>query len=261
MDAKALKGTMYAAKDYIERRGAVAKLFLKSALEGKQLNEHIFATYKYLRRGLALVAFLLPIALVSGGIYGEGAVQDSLSAYYHAGDGAMRNVFVGALCAAGISLILYRGYSDQEDWALNFAGGFVILVAMLPMEWPPCVTSCSWFSWHYIFAVLFFVSIAYVCIFTALDTLSLLSDNDVVRRYKRRYRRIGVLMIVVPASVFLVTKVVQPTSWGRFTVIGIEWVGVWIFALYWFVKSGEIAKSNSERSDPIFKKEADYHLP
>lgn len=63
--------------------------------EPKNLRQHIAATYKALRLGVAVIAFVFPLLLWIGGIFVAGlALEGSMSAYYHAGNGAMRNWFV-----------------------------------------------------------------------------------------------------------------------------------------------------------------------
>ena len=53
-----------------------------------------------------------------------------MSAYYHAGQGVMRNEFVGILFAVGALLFAYQGYSRFEDCALNLAGVLALGIAL-----------------------------------------------------------------------------------------------------------------------------------
>ncbi len=98
-------------------------------MKTKDFSNHISATYKALRLGVALIAFAFPLILWIGGhIHASLPLQGSMSAYYHAGDalhpgqGVMRNEFVGILFAVGTILFLYQGISRLEDYALNLAG-------------------------------------------------------------------------------------------------------------------------------------------
>lgn len=159
----------------------------------------------------------------------------------------MRDEFVGILFAVATFLVLYKGFTVFEDYALNLAGIFLVGVALFPMEWG-CGDSCSKFTLHYICAVLFFLSIAYVCIFRASDTLRLIPDKTKVDHYKRAYKIIGVGMVVSPALAIVLSFILQPHSTARATVFFVEAVAVFIFAIYWIVKSVEIHQSNSERS-------------
>jgi len=73
---------------------------------------------------------MLPIALAVGGllIFRTG-IQPSLSAYYYTG---MKNVFVGTLCAIGVFLFSYRGYSKKDNIAANIAAFCAIGTALFP---------------------------------------------------------------------------------------------------------------------------------
>jgi hypothetical protein len=139
--------------------------------EPTAIESHIAVTYKVLRRGLAVLAIALPLVLSILGYVQYGLeLQESISAYYHAstsaapgfdpfsgaGQGQMRNWFVGILWAIGVFLILYRGYGRRENQALNIAGILLILVAMFPMEWA-CGNTCSKITLHGVFAVAFFL--------------------------------------------------------------------------------------------------------
>lgn len=212
------------------------------------LREHMYAAYIALRVGIAVLAIALPFILWIGGyILAEMPLQASMSAYYHSGGGAMRDVFVGILFAVGVFLYLYKGFTTLENRALNLAGMFVVGVALVPMEWE-CGDSCSTFTLHGTLAILFFLSIAYVCIFRASDTLSLISDEPKAKRYKNTYRLLGLAMIASPAIAFLLKLVLQPHSEAASTIFFVEATGIFVFASYWIVKSREIALTNSEQS-------------
>jgi len=217
-------------------------------MKSREMQKHISATYITLRIGIAVLAIALPFILWIGGYVSEGLeLQESMSAYYHSGGGAMRDVFVGILFAIGVFLYLYKGFTTLENYALNLAGIFVVAVALVPMEWD-CGNSCNRFSLHGTFAVLFFLCIAYVCIFRASDTLSLITNKTKVRRFTRAYKLMGVGMIVSPFIAVLLTSILQLKSDLKPTVFVAEALGVFVFASYWILKSIEIKQTNSERS-------------
>ena len=86
--------------------------------------KHITQTYVNLRVGMAAMALLLPLLLMAGSWLSTNVVfQSSISAFYHT---PMRNLFVGLLVAVGSFLYLYKGFSNEENIALNFAGVFSI---------------------------------------------------------------------------------------------------------------------------------------
>lgn len=223
------------------------------------LQEHIVKTYGGLRRGIALLAIALPIILSVGGFIKYGLVpQDSISAYYHAfvptaqspglfevaGNGVMRNWFVGILWAVSVFLILYRGYGWRENTALNIAGVLLIAVAMFPMDWT-CGTTCPKVSVHGVSAILFFFAIGYICIFRSGDTLPLVKDPDARASYQRWYRLIGLVMWLFPLVVALF-EFFKLHPFGTRTVFFIEAAGIWTFAAYWLLKSREISLTNAD---------------
>lgn len=209
----------------------------------KNLSDHIAATYRALRIGIAVIALAFPILLAIGGYVLAGlALEGSMSAYYHAGNSAMRNVFVGILFAVGTILFLYQGFSRLEDWALNFAGIFALGVALFPMAWP-AVSGGSRFSLHGIFAVLFFLCIAYVCVYRASDTLSLVKDEKKRERYRVLYKIIGIAMFASPVMAFVLISLLRL---NKSFVFFVEAAGVYVFAWYWLLKSLEIAKTNAD---------------
>ena len=209
------------------------------------LQKHILSSYSALRRGIGLLAVALPLILsILGIVLADVALQGSISAYYHAGAGAMRNWFVGILWAIGVFLLLYRGFTKREDIALDLAGILLIMVAMFPMEWD-CGDSCQKVSVHGVSAIGFFLMIGYVCIFRSCDTLYLLKTAAQRRRYRNLYRVLGHAMWVFPVIVgFLLFLGVNPL--GPYTILILETVAIWVFAAYWLIKSLEIKESNAD---------------
>lgn len=209
----------------------------------------VTTSYVIMRNGVGALGLTLPVVLIVGG--GFDSVQASLSAYYHFsptrpaeyGAGTMRDAFVGMLFAIGAFLFFYRGHSLQEDMALNIAGICAVLIALLPMDWPAraaasvSLTACI----HSGSAILFFVMIAYVCIFRARDTLFIMKSHRRRRAFRRIYLLLGILMLATPAAV-LALKVVAPDRSSRST-LWIEVAGVVVFASFWLIKSFEIRSS------------------
>jgi hypothetical protein len=229
-------------------------------MKSPDLQEHIVGSYHALRLGVAALGALLPPVLVLGGmVRDELPLQESLSAYYHAGDGLMRDVFVGFLFAVGALLFLYRGYTAKEDRALDLAGILVWGVALLPMEWE-CGDLCAPLSLHGVLAIGFFLNLAYVCWFRAADTVRLIEEqherqNDAVRleaieraaRYRRRYKVLGALLVASPVAAAASAAFLDPAQPRRFFILVAEAFGVYAFALYWFVKSREVRDSHADR--------------
>jgi hypothetical protein len=209
-------------------------------------DNQVEATYRTLRHGIAALAFAFPWVLGLGGcVVGHLPLADSMSAYYHASDsghpesgpagaGTMRNEFVGVLFAVGALLIAYKGYSRFEDRALNLAGILAAGIALIPMNWPGSSQN-SPLTPHGACALSFFLCIAYVCIFRAGDTLSLIKDTETRGRYHRTYRRLGLAMVLLPTLAWIVSSVAH---W-RWLVFLVEASAIYVFATYWAVKSRE----------------------
>jgi hypothetical protein len=226
------------------------------------LSVHMLATYQTLRIILVVIALSFPWVLWIGGCSSKDhlELQGSMSAYYHAnaasdrefaereqrehqkvhldpGRGVMRNWFVGVLFVTSALLITYRGYRPAENWALNFAGLFAVLVALVPMAWDEPG------RWHGIFAICFFFCIAYVCFFCASATLPLVKED---RRadYQRGYKGLGLLMAASPIVAAVVTWFLGFRSSYLFFA---ETFCVYVFAIYWLVKTWEIHQTNADR--------------
>lgn len=200
------------------------------------LSDHMLSTYKTLRITLVVIALLFPWVLAVGGYYlsgGELKLQSSMSAYYH---GLMRNWFVGVLFAISALLGAYKGFRPAENVALNLAAIFAVLVAVFPSQ--------SGSRWHGIFAISFFLCIAYVCIFCASATLSLVKDDKRRDRYRMLYKLLGWAMVASPAVAAILSEVLRLSK--SYTFIA-EAVGVYAFASYWWVKTREIRETNADR--------------
>jgi len=237
------------------------------------LSEHMLSTYQTLRMVLVIIALLFPWVLWIGGFYisrQHVELQHSISAYYHAnemtrtelaaresarsegqtrtpvhidsGRGVMRNWFVGVLFAISALLAVYKGFRPAEDLALNLAAIFATLVALFPSQWVDDPKPRP-FSFHGTFAVLFFLCIAYVCIFCASATLSLVRDENRRARYRRFYKLVGWTMVASPVLAAVLNVFVGGVAYVFF----LEAVGVYAFAAYWWVKTREIRETKADQ--------------
>lgn len=227
----------------------------------EDLRKNMLGTYYVLRMGIVVISAALPVALlVYSFVYHGGLEQGSMSAFYGAYDGAMRNWFVGSLCAIGAFLILYKGFSFKEDMTLNVAGAAAVLIAITPCDcWTDPALQKSWV--HTVFAIVFFGSMSYVCFTCALKTIDLLPDKDRTK-FRRLYFWIGVALVASPGSalvLFVFLDQIQhalQTTRGNGFIFAFEAVGVWVFAFYWFTKTQEYRLSSAE--DEALKGHIDY---
>lgn len=208
------------------------------------INDHITRTYVNLRVGMAIIALVLPVLLIIGSsISDKVAFQGSISAFYHTG---MRNLFVGSLCTVGSFLYLYKGFNERENVALNFAGIFCLGVAFFPTAIPTTIQNAQVNYLpdepfiapyaHGICAVLFFLCIAYVCIFCGKYTVSLIKDENIRSRYINLYRVIGALMVILPVLAVVFTF----NSAREYWIFIFEFAAIWVFAIFWLTKVKEL---------------------
>ncbi|CRK60974.1 hypothetical protein [Alloactinosynnema sp. L-07] len=93
-------------------------------------SENVNQTYLTLRLAMVLLVGLLFLSvIVQYFASAPDCLQHSISAYYFT---PARAVFVGALCAIGACLIVYRGSTDTENVLLDYSGFMAFVVAFVP---------------------------------------------------------------------------------------------------------------------------------
>jgi len=85
-------------------------------------------TYRTLRIGMVAVVVLLAVSITMLAAEHH-HVEGSISAYYYTQAHA---VFIAAVCALGICLVVYRGHTPTEDVLLDVAGILAFVVAFVP---------------------------------------------------------------------------------------------------------------------------------
>ena len=216
----------------------------RSTASSDKLRRHFESTYLSLRIGVAAIGVALPLALWIGALLLEGSsLQSSMSAYYYTG---MRDVFVGALFAIGVALYVYRGFSTAENLVLSLAGVLAVCVALFPTQGAGDRSVVH--AVHEIAAVAFSACLAYVSVFRAADTLSLIRDTGRAQTLQRIYRGLGIVMLVSPLVALAAERVLRPPGGEPSVVFYVEVFGVWAFAAYWLVKSWEIRQTSADRA-------------
>ena len=231
---------------------------------------HIADTYFYLRVSLGTIAVALPLVLWLGGKALGIAPQPSISAYYFTD---LRDVLVGALCAVGLALLIYKGFSRTEDWLLNAAGVLVVGVAWFPTDpsrllqcFAPCAAPCLAYAaaldrsadaliasgLHEYFAIGFFAAIGSVCIFCAQRTLHLITNARRRKTYRWIYRLLGVAMWALPLGTAAVLRLAPGAASGCTdrSVFWGEAAAIWVFAAYWWLKTYEARQYGADRRYP-----------
>lgn len=242
----------------------------------RTIEQQIKATYIALRIGAAVIAFVFPLLLWTGGKLAGFSLRDSMSAYYWAtpdqlcpcGEnpdhsckkqgrevdvsltrppqqkslepGVMRNWFVGLLFATGALLFVNQGHSRKEDLALTVAGLLAIGIALFPMPWD-CYRHS--FSLHGFCAISFFVCIAFVSAICSRDTLNLILDPKVRSQYRETYIGLAIIMVLSPIAAYAFNFITSQHS----SVFWAELFGIYAFAGYWCVKTKEMSGPDIKR--------------
>jgi hypothetical protein len=91
-------------------------------------------TYRYLRMAMIAMVVLLGAALViEWSKTDPRCLQTSISAYYYT---PVQAIFVGALIAIGVCMVVLKGNTEREDILLNVAGILAPAVALVPTPGP-----------------------------------------------------------------------------------------------------------------------------
>ena len=217
-------------------------------------NNRLVVSYLMLRKSVGSLGMMLPIALAVGGllIFRTG-IQPSLSAYYYTG---MENVFVGTLCAIGVFLFSYRGYSKKDNIAANVAAVCAIGTALFPtapIENSTAIANAVSKA-HFAFAAIYFLTLAYFSLFLFVKSDPAVPPTPRKRQRNAVYRACGYTMIgaivliallgVLPDSIADPIETVNPVFW-------LESVAIIAFGISWFVKGeGILEDENSLRVKP-----------
>lgn len=200
-------------------------------------------SFLFVRQAIGVIGFLLPIVLLLSTLFGL-EMQTSISGFYYT---QMGDVLVGALCAIGIFLLSYKGYQPHPDERLTdkivarIAGISAIGVALFPVGAATKLTTGFTFHnplIHYIFAGIFFVSLAVFCIF-----LFTKGDRTAIGEIIWTTRNINYVAcgcIILLAIAALTLYFVQPTKQlARDQYNYLFWwetLGVLAFATSWLAK-------------------------
>jgi hypothetical protein len=225
--------------------------FQKASLSTHKNPELI--SFLTLRKSVGYLGISLPIVLIIGSFVFTTCheIQPSISHYYYTN---MREIFVGVLCAVGLFLISYNGYSNLDNIASKFAGVLSFGVALfptdvLPKEQFPCQEDLTSFiktdihsTIHFTCAALFFITLALMSIF--LFTKSAHSHKNQTKSKQKRnwiYIFCGCVMILSIASIGLYFWFWKGTKENH-TVFWFETIALVFFGLSWLTKGEALLK-------------------
>ena len=204
----------------------------------------LVVSYLGVRRAVGAIGLLLPVLLGPvGWLVFDVRFQDSISAYYHT---ALRDVFVGAMCAIGIFLFCYRGYDWIENWTANFGCLSALGVALCPLDAnsDPLYQRSVLGYLHTFSGGAFFLTLAFYSLYH-FPTNS--DDHEIAPNEARRniiYRTSGVVillsMMAMGAYLFLIPDNLKRLANDYNFLFWMEWVAVWSFAGAWLTKGRAI---------------------
>lgn len=190
--------------------------------------------YLFLRRGVGVIGIGLPVVLVLGNavLFG-GGLPSSLSGYYFTG---MRDVHVGGMCAVGVFLVTYR-YAWLDTVVGVAAGVSAIGLALLPTTpADPSTTERLVGIAHLVFAAVFFLALAFFCLFLFTRTDPAIPATARKLARNRVYRVCGVLMLVCLALIVVTQLLLGGVLAGLRPALWLEAVAAIAFGVAWLVK-------------------------
>lgn len=199
---------------------------------------NLVVSYLTLRKVIGILGVALAGLCVAGGIlFGTGAVEGSISAYYLTN---MRDLFVGALVASGAFLLTYKGYDKTDNILSSIAGVAAIGVAIFPIGYMPPGNIFNLRMpvvriFHYISAAVFFITLAYISYFQFTK-----GGSDTKKKKQRNavYRISGIVMFGFLVLVGL--EKALPITGGHHFILIVEAVMLLAFGISWFVKGEAI---------------------
>jgi hypothetical protein len=204
-------------------------------------NQRFDVSYLDLRKSIGLIGIAMPwVARVFAKFHGDAPMLMSISAYYHTD---ARGIFVGALFAAGLFLLFYRGEPDNlQDrilaipWGLSAA--FIGLVPMNPcgdeelakMKDSPCVPP-GHEHLHAIPVVVFFAITIYMTLFRFPKTTEAITPAK--RHRNKVYKICAYIMLACVAAIGYNAITDNQSGIGIFFF---EAIAIAAFSVSWLVK-------------------------
>ncbi|MFZ1469476.1 MAG: hypothetical protein WAT09_10935 [Paracoccaceae bacterium] len=222
--------------------------------------DDVVRSYYRIRQTLGWLGLILPVLLIGGGFLSKGAVEPSISDYYHT---LMRDAFVGTMTAIGLFLITYPGHSPEQgrhrrdDVITTVAGIAAFGLAYFPNEvrtnanllgsvTQQLLGHKAAAAAHYTCSILFLTALAAIC-------LGKFARRATPAR-RRIYRACGWVIVAMTALVIAASwvRIMGPRSpqvvvsdWRL--VLWSEAIAIWAFAIAWLVKGQAETALTQER--------------
>jgi hypothetical protein len=216
--------------------------------ESPDTGSSLVVSYLTLRKAVGILGIALPFVLAFGGmLIDKPGIQSSISSYYHTG---MRDIFVGTLCAIAVFLMSYKGYEPKDDRAGVLACIFAVGVALLPTAPDSDPTSRQKLIGHFhlLFAVLFFLTLAYFSLrlFTKTDKTKVPTRRKLQRNvvYKAcGYTMLAALILIVILAFLQGQAILEVKRLAL--VFWLESIAIVAFGISWLTKGEAILKDET----------------
>lgn len=239
---------------------------------GQDANVLYARSYLVIRALVGAIGVLLPTLLFLVDwlfLGGRASFRGSLSAYYHT---SARDLYVGALCIAGVLLITYMAGqpSTWDFWLSSVAGLAVLGVAFLPTKRPgldPTAPLCGpdtstvppgctqlqqslgetlVATGHFISAAIFILSLAAICFVFARREMD--HGGNVARAWF--HRLCGVTILAAVAWIGL-GRLFELDIFGFTPLYVGEVVSVYAFGASWLVKARDLLRVFGSAPKPV----------
>jgi NADH:ubiquinone oxidoreductase subunit 6 (subunit J) len=221
--------------------------------------DDVVRAYYRIRQMLGWLGLSLPLVLIIGGVLSKGAVEPSISDYYHT---LMRDAFVGVLTAIGLFLIAYPGHDPSrgehvsDDFITSVAGVCAFGVAYFPNAVHTnanLLGSITQQMLGYKMAAVAHYTCAIVFL-SALSAMCLRKFARTARPVRRRiYQACGWTIVAMTVAVIVASwfKIMGPDGPRQVVettmmVLWFEAIAIWAFALAWLVK-GRVEERGTRR--------------
>jgi hypothetical protein len=206
------------------------------------LKSQMTINYMTQRKAIGILGMILGFACILGGFIFAGInIKPSISAYYHSN---MRDILVGVLVATSVFLFSYKGYDKHDNFITNLLGVSALGIALFPckeevltgsfMVLPSSISGTI----HLIFALTFFLLLAYNSIFLFTKSSGIMTEKKIKRN--KLYRISGVVILVSCAIAIL--PVAVPALKSTKLILIAEIIMLIAFGISWVTKGDMILK-------------------
>ena len=220
----------------------------------KEADNELVLSFLTLRNLIGISGMLLPVVLTIFTPKGEEdkVMEHSISEYYYTKNG---DLLVVLLSVIGVFLLTYKGYNLFWERTLTFVAAICGMgVAFFPTAAkignsmtihivnPEVPMFLGLIQWHFVFAALFFISLALISLFYFSRTNK--KDAGQIDEKKRRqkarrnliYKMCGWTMLICVVLMILYIKIDPPSLRNAPVIFILETVAVEAFGISWITK-------------------------